>query len=97
MGLERLGKFQLHLPHVLGFIGIRPSALIAPDREVFTESGERSHSIGLAEGDSMPEENILPHMKPVVLAKNDPGIIGVFPHPHLRLKGNLAWKGRLEL
>ena len=46
---------------------------------MFTERGERSHSIGLAEGDSMPEENIL--MKPVVLAKNDPTIIGVFPHP----------------
>ena len=35
--------------------------------------------MGLAERDSMPEENIL--MKPVVLAKNDPTIIGVFPHP----------------
>jgi hypothetical protein len=32
----------------------------------------------------MPEENILPHMKPVVLAKNDPAIIGVFPHVRLR-------------
>ena len=50
---------------------------------MFTERGERSHSIGLAESDFMPEENIL--MKPVVLAKNDPAIIGVFPHPHLRL------------
>ena len=68
-------------------IGIDLSALIAQDREVFTERGERSHSIGLAEGDSMPEENIL--MKPVVLAKNDPAIIGVFPHPRLRL--NAIW------
>jgi hypothetical protein len=40
--------------------------------------------MGLAERDSMPEENIL--MKPVVLAKNDPAIIAVLPHPHLRLK-----------
>jgi hypothetical protein len=32
----------------------------------------------------MPEENILPNMKPVVLAKNDPAIIGVFPHVRLR-------------
>ena len=78
MGLERLGKFELHLPHVLGLIGIDLSALIAQDREVFTERGERSHSIGLAEGDFMPEENIL--MKPVVFAKNDPAIIGIFPH-----------------
>jgi len=40
----------------------------------------------------MPEEKILPHMKPVVLAKNDPAIIGVFPHPYLRLKA--IWLGR---
>ena len=40
--------------------------------------------MGLAERDSMPEENILPNMKPVVLAKNDPAIIGVFPHVRLR-------------
>lgn len=43
--------------------------------------------IRLAEGDSVPEENILPHVKPVVLAKNDPTKIGVFPHVRLRLIG----------
>ena len=42
--------------------------------------------MGLAERDSMPEENILPNMKPVVLAKNDPAIIGVFPHVRLPLR-----------
>ena len=63
---------------------MRLFAPIAPDREVFTERGKRSHSIGLAKWDSIPEENILSHVKPVVLAKNDPAIIGVFPHVHLR-------------
>jgi hypothetical protein len=55
---------------------------------MFTERRERSHSIGLGEGDFMPEEKILPHMKPMILAKNDPAIAGVFPHMYrlLRLK-----------
>ena len=91
MGLERLGKFKLHLPHVPGHIDISLSALIAQDREVFTERRERSHSVGLAEGDSMAEENIL--MKPVVLAKNDPAIIGVFPHLAPPSDSDLAGKG----
>ena len=43
---------------------------------MFTERRKRSHSIGLTEGDSMPKESILAQMKPVVLAKNDPAIIG---------------------
>jgi len=47
---------------------------------MFAERRERSHSIGLGEGDFMPEEKILPHMKPMVLAKNDPAIARVFPH-----------------
>ena len=37
----------------------------------------------------MADEKTLPHMKPVVLAKNDPAIVGVFPHActrFLRLK-----------
>lgn len=80
MGLKSLGKFQLDSSHVLGFIHVRLSALIAPDGEVFNEMRESSHSIGLGEGNSMPEEKILADMKPVVLAKNHPAIVGVFHH-----------------
>lgn len=35
----------------------------------------------------MSKEEILPHVEPVVLAKNYPAIIGVFPHIRLRLIG----------
>ena len=80
MGLERFGKFQLCPQHVLGFIDIRLSALIAANREAFRQRRKRGHRIGFGEGDPMPEEQILPHVKPAVLAKNNPAIIGVFPH-----------------
>ena len=51
---------------------------------MFRETRERSHSIGLGQRDSMSGQKTLPHMKPVVLAKHDPAIIGVFPHMLLR-------------
>jgi hypothetical protein len=84
MGLERSSDFQLESQHILGFVGIRLSAFIAPNREGFTDKRERSYSIGLREGDFMPEEKILSYVKPMVLAKNNPAIIGVFPHVRLR-------------
>ena len=56
---------------------------------MFRERRERSESIGFGKGDSMPDEKTLPHMKPVVLAKNNPAIIGVFPHLDVRL----GWEG----
>jgi hypothetical protein len=96
MGLEGLGKFQLDSQHVLGFVDVRLSALIAPNREVFTKTRERSHSIGLCEGDSMPEEKILLHVKPAVLAKNNPTIIRVFPHRAPPSESDLAGKGLPE-
>lgn len=80
MGLKSLWKFQLDSSHVLGFIHVRLSALIATNSEGFNERRESSHSIGLSQGNSMPEEKILADMKPVVLAKNHPAIVGVFPH-----------------
>jgi hypothetical protein len=84
MGLERSGDFHLESQHILGFVGIRLSAFIAPNREGFTDKREWSYSIGLREGDFMPEEKILSYVKPMVLAKNNPAIIGVFPHVRLR-------------
>jgi hypothetical protein len=64
---------------------------------VLTERRERSHSIGLAEGDSMPEENILPHVKPIVLAKHHPAIIRVFPHVWSSVLANDGnWVGLYE-
>jgi hypothetical protein len=50
VGLECLGKLLLDSQHVLGFVGIRLSTLIAANREAFTERRERSYSIGLSEG-----------------------------------------------
>jgi len=80
MGLERFGKLLLDPPQILGFIGIHLSAIIAPDHEALTKRRKRLHSIGQRKRDSMPEEKILPHVKPMIFAKNYPAIIGVFPH-----------------
>ena len=47
----------------------------------------------------MPEEKTLPHMKPMVLAKNHAAIVGVFPHEgtrFLRRKTVLADERWLE-
>jgi len=56
------------------------AALIAPDREAALKSRESCDSIRLAKGDSMSEENILPNMKPMILAEHHPAILAVFPH-----------------
>jgi hypothetical protein len=60
---------------------------------VFRERRKRSESIGFGKGDSMPDEKTLPHMKPVVLAKNNPAVIGVFPHSVPPSESNPAGKG----
>jgi len=56
------------------------AALIAPDHERALKSRESCDSIRLGKGDSMPEENILPNMKPMILADYHPAITAVFPH-----------------
>lgn len=69
-------------------IRVRFSALVALDQEMLIESRERSKGIRWGEGDSVryvrvPEVKILSLLvKQVVLARNDPAIIGSFRHLH---------------
>lgn len=46
---------------------------------MFRERRERSHSIGRGEG-ILCRTRKLWDMKPMVHAKNDPAIVGIFPH-----------------
>jgi len=79
MELERVGKLLLGSPNLGGPIGVRLPPLIAPNQELIIDGRERSKSIGR-------RERILPLlMKQVVLASNDPPIIGSFRHLHFDL------------
>lgn len=70
-------------PHFRGTIEILLAALIAPDREALIDSWARRVCICLGKGDSMPKENVLSTMKPMVLAEDHPTIMVVFPHTNV--------------
>ena len=73
-----LREVLLGSPYVRGFIGVRFSALIATDDEGAIKKRGRGSSISRIKGDSVPEVRTLPPMKQVILARNDPAIIGTF-------------------
>jgi hypothetical protein len=53
---------------------------MALDAEAAFEGRARRDRVGLGKGDSMPEENILPKMKPMVLAEHHPTVVAIDPH-----------------
>src|SRR6266699_1173679 len=76
---ERLSNLLLVSKHVGTFVGIRLTAVIAPDLERTIEGRDWGVGICCREGDSMPKEKILPHMEEVVLAEHHPIIIDILP------------------
>jgi hypothetical protein len=83
MGCKRIRKLLFESPHVRGFIKILPAAVITPDREGAIELGTRAEGISLAKRDSMPKEEILSKVKPIVLAEHHPAIMVILPHTRI--------------
>ena len=75
MRSERVRKLLFVFEHVPGLIEILLKAVIAPDTEAALEGRARGDGIGLGKGDSVPEEKVLPKMKPMVLAEHHPEVI----------------------
>ena len=44
----------------------------------------------------MPKKHVLPHMKPIILAGNDPAILIIFPHKTI-LKSPAEYRRRLHI
>src|SRR5437588_12844157 len=80
MRCERVRKLLFESEHCRGFIEILFAAVIAPDPEGAIEGRARGDGIGLGKGDSMPEEKVLPKMKPMVLAEHHPAVVAIDPH-----------------
>jgi hypothetical protein len=80
MRSERVRKLRFVFEHVPGLIEILLKAVIAPDTEAALEGRARGDGIGLGKGDSVPEEKVLPKMKPMVLAEHHPTVVAVDPH-----------------
>jgi hypothetical protein len=80
MRSERVRKLLFVFEHVPGLIEILLKAVIAPDTEAALEGRARGDGIGLGKGDSVPEEKVLPKMKPMVLAEHHPAVVAIDPH-----------------
>src|SRR5438552_4632607 len=80
MRCERVRKLLFESEHCRGFIEILFAAVIAPDPEGAIERRARGEGIGFGKGDSMPEEEVLPKMKPMVLAEHHPAVVAIDPH-----------------
>ena len=50
------------------------------DTEAAFEERARGDGVGLGKRDSMPEENVLPKMKLMVLAEHHPTVVAIDPH-----------------
>jgi hypothetical protein len=92
MRFESVRKILLD-PHHLGrLITEHRAAHIAPHAEGAIEPWNRHVSIGKAQRDAVLEQKIPRQMKPMVLAKDDPAVVAIFPHTSPRL-GSPGWAG----
>ena len=80
MRFERVGKFVLDSQHLGGLITVHRATYIALNAEGTIERWNRHVSIGKAKRYAVSEQEILHQMKHVVLAKDDPAVIAIFPH-----------------
>jgi hypothetical protein len=80
MRSERARKLLLVFEHFWGFIEILFAAVIALDTEVAFEERAGCDGVGLGKGDPMPEEKVLPKMKPMILAEHHPTVVAIDPH-----------------
>jgi len=79
MRSERVRKLLFESEHCRGFVKILFAAVIAPDPEGAIERRARSEGIGFGKGNSMPEEKVLPKMKPMILAEHHPAVVAIDP------------------
>jgi hypothetical protein len=70
----------LEFQHFGRFVDIFFGALIASGLERRIDRRSRSDCVGLGKRDSVPEIQILPKVKPMILAENHPKVRAVFPH-----------------
>jgi hypothetical protein len=88
---ESVRKVLLDPHHLGGFITVNVATDIALNAEGAIERWNRHVSIGEPQRDAVFEQKISRQMKPVVLAKDDPAVIGIFPHKSPRLGS--GWVG----
>src|SRR5437879_12786498 len=84
MRCERVRKLLFESEHCRGFIEILFAAVIAPDPEGAIERRARGEGIGFGKGDSMAEEEVLPKMKPMVLAEHRAAVVAIVAQPFRR-------------
>src|SRR6266852_2281030 len=77
---ERVRKLLFEFEHFCRIIEILFAAVIAPNAEATFEGRASSDGIGLGKRNPMPEEKVVPKMKPVVLAEHHPAIAAIHPH-----------------
>src|ERR1700757_2942038 len=80
MRSERVRKLLFEFEHFCRIIEILFAALITPDAETTFEGRASGDGIGLGKRNPMPEEKVVPKMKPVVFAEHHPAIVAIDPH-----------------
>jgi hypothetical protein len=80
MRSEGFRRFLLESQYFRGFVDILFTAFIATDPEAGVDGRARGDGISFSKRDSVPEKQVLPKMKPMVLAVDHPKITGIFPH-----------------
>ena len=92
MGFERVGKVLLDPHHLGGLITVHRATYIALNGEATIERWKSHVSIGKAKRDAVFEQEVVHQVIHVVLAKDDPAVIAIFPHTSPRI-GSPGWVG----
>jgi hypothetical protein len=92
MGFERVGKFLLDSQHLGGLIRVHRATCIALNGEGAIERWKSHVSIGKAKRDAVFEQEVVHQVIHVVLAKDDPAVVAIFPHTSPPI-GSPGWVG----
>jgi hypothetical protein len=92
MRFERVRKVLLDPQHLGRLITVHRATYIALNAEGAIERWNRHISIGKAKWDAVFEQEIVHQVIQVILTKDDPTVISIFPHTSLRF-GSQGWVG----
>jgi hypothetical protein len=92
MRSERFLGLLFHSQHFCGLIDIFFAAIIASRPERRIDRGLRGDGVRLGKRDSVPEIQIPPNVKPMILAEHYPEITAVLPHTSSLQK--VTWVGQ---
>ena len=102
MRFERVRKVLLDPQHLGGLITVHRATYIALNAEGAIERWNRHVSIGKAKRDAVFEQEVVHQVIHVVLAKDDPAVVAIFPHTSppigvTRLGGDLIGVDNINL